>query len=322
MEQERDIDRIIESIEGRLKYNAVLAQAPYLHKYLFGNTFVAKVANYFPSLAIMNTSKFIAAFAAKQLERYQNKDLDVHALKDMLARFKRIKDDKEVIDDAAMFSHSLSHILAGSDTTAASLRSVFYHLCRNKSAHTKLLSEIDAADAAGNLSNPVTFAEAQQLPYLGAVIREALRMHPAVGLLLERVVPSTGFTIPASATGPQINKDIHLPPGTVIGTNPWCLARDTSIYGPDADSFRPERWLEASPEELKMMDRNDFAFGAGARTCLGKNISLLEMYKFVPEVLRRVEFEMVEPRRAWQLHDFWFVKQTGLRVRVKKRSGK
>jgi len=96
------------------------------------------------------------------------------------------------MSDTQLLSHAVSNIFAGSDTTAASLRSVFYYLCRTPSAHQKLLDEIDKADAAGKLSRPVTFAEAQNLPYLQAVIKEALRMHPAVGLLLERVVPEGG----------------------------------------------------------------------------------------------------------------------------------
>ena len=65
---------------------------------------------------------------------------------------------------------------AGSDTTAASLRAIFYYLCRNTEAHKKLLAEIDEADRAGELSDPVTFAESQNLRYFQAVIKEALRM--------------------------------------------------------------------------------------------------------------------------------------------------
>ncbi|GIZ40796.1 hypothetical protein CKM354_000412000 [Cercospora kikuchii] len=313
MEQERDIDRIIESIEGRLMYNSVIGQAPYLHKYLFGSTLVSNLANLIPSLRIMNTSKYIVAFAAKQLQRYSSQDFNTVPLKDMLDRFRRTKDSgEELISDSRMLSHATSNIFAGSDTTAASLRSIFYNLCRNPRAHDTLLSELDSAERNGQLSDPVTFSEAQNLPYLQAVIREALRMHPAVGLLLERVVPPGGFEI--EGTG------IFLPEGTIIGANPWVMARDEKVYGSDAYEFRPERWLEASPEELKLMERNDFSFGAGARTCLGKNISLLEMSKLVPQLYRQFDFELTDPEKEWELHDYWFVKQTGLMCKVKRRS--
>ncbi|KXT12771.1 hypothetical protein AC579_665, partial [Pseudocercospora musae] len=176
------------------------------------------------------------------------------------------RDEEQLIDDSLMISHSAGNIFAGSDTTAASLRSIFYHLCKNETAHDKLLAGIDAADRMGKLSKPVTFAEAQDLPYFQAVLREALRMHPAVGLLLERLVPKGGAEIGG----------VFLPEGTIVGASPWVMARDKSVYGEDADVFRPERWLEADGQQLKLMERNDLSFGGGARTCLGKNISVLE----------------------------------------------
>ncbi|KAK0361528.1 hypothetical protein LTR94_022995 [Friedmanniomyces endolithicus] len=228
----------------------------------------------------------------------------------MLDRFKRYRDGEQVMNDDELLSNAVSNIFAGSDTTAASLRAIFYYLCRNTEAHKKLLAEIDEADREGELSDPVTFAESQNLRYFQAVIKEALRMHPAVGLLLERLVPAGG----AEVAG------FHLPEGTVIGMNPWVAARDKVVYGPDPFAFRPERWLEADEQSLKLMERNFLAFGSGTRTCLGRNISQLEISKVVPQVLRRFEFELADPPgREWTLHCYWFVRQTGLICRVKRR---
>ena len=134
-------------------------------------------------------------------------------------------------------------------------------------------------------------------------------MHPAVGLLLERLVPSGGAEL----------NGIWLPGGTIVGMNPWVAARDKSTYGEDAYEFRPERWLEADEQQLKLMERNNMAFGAGTRTCLGKNISQLEMSKLVPQLLRRFDFELAEPEKEWTLHDYWFVRQTGVLCKVKRR---
>lgn len=82
-------------------------------------------------------------------------------------------------------------------------------MSRNPEAHQKLLKEIDEATYHDEISNPVTFAEAQNLKYLQAVIKEGLRIHPAVGLLLERVVPPGG----AEFGG------VWLPEGTVVGVS-------------------------------------------------------------------------------------------------------
>lgn len=250
MEKEKDVDSIIEAIEGRLVYNSIVGQAPWLHGFLFGNSVVAWLANCIPAVAVMNSSKYIVSFATKQLQRYQQKDFNIDMeLADMLDRFKRFKDGEQVMGDSELLSHAVSNIFAGSDTTAASLRAIFYYLCRTPSAHQKLLAEIDEADRARRLSDPVTFAEAQELTYFQAVIKEALRMHPAVGLLLERVVPRGGAEVGGA----------WLAGGTVVGINPWVAARDKEVYGEDADNFRPERWLEADADQLKVMERSFLA---------------------------------------------------------------
>jgi cytochrome P450 len=62
-----------------------------------------------------------------------------------------------------------------------------------------------------------------------------------------------------------------------------------------------------------------FQFGAGARTCLGKNISLMEMSKLVPQLLRRYHVQLADPTAEWELHDYWFVKQEGLRCILTRR---
>ena len=309
MDEERDINDIIAAINGRLKYNSIVGQVPHLHRYLFGNSLVAYLAGFIPSLAILNSAKYIVAFTQAQLARRDATSASTESTpQDMLTRFKTTKDGVPIMSPSELLTHATGNIFAGSDTTAASLRSVFYHLLRNPQIYTTLQREIDAANSAGHLSDPITFAESQTLPYLQAVIKEAMRLHPAVGLLLERVVPSTGADI----------LGYRLPVGTIIGMNPWVAARDPEIY-PDPDAFRPERWIEASDEELKAMERNFLAFGAGSRTCLGKNVSLLEMGKLVPLVLRRFDVELSDPARDWEMWDYWFVQQKGLICRFKER---
>lgn len=67
------------------------------------------------------------------------------------------------------------------------------------------------------------------------------------------------------------------PAGTNVGINSWVAHRNLDVWGPDADEFRPERWLESSEEQLRRIHAMFMPFGLGSRTCLGKNISLLEI---------------------------------------------
>lgn len=88
-----------------------------------------------------------------------------------------MKKNHELID------HQIS---AGADPTATVQKAIIYHLLRNPSVLDKLRAELDTA----NLSFPASYEEAHnssKLPYLEAVIKEGLRIHPTVGLCLERV---------------------------------------------------------------------------------------------------------------------------------------
>lgn len=176
----------------------------------------------------------------------------------------------EAFDAQALTSMATSNIFAGSDTTAISTRAIIYHLLKNATTKAKLVSELDAARKNGTLSFPVSLSQADNLPYLQAVMYESLRLHPAVGMSLPRVSPSSGATIAGR----------FVPAGTTVGANPWVIHRDKRVFGDDVEAFRPERWIEKAETEgggYGDMQRFFFAFGAGARMCLGRNISWMEM---------------------------------------------
>jgi cytochrome P450 len=96
------------------------------------------------------------------------------------------------IDHFTMNNVLGANVGAGSDTTGISMTAIVYFLMKHPACLQKLRDEIDAAARDGNLSDPVSFQEAQKLPYLHACIKEALRMHAPVGQILSRVVPEGG----------------------------------------------------------------------------------------------------------------------------------
>lgn len=138
----------------------------------------------------------------------------------------------------------------------------------------KVVEELDEADNAGKLSTPIRYKEStNDLPYYNAVLKEAMRIHPSVGLLMERHVPAEGIKI-----------DGHfIPGGTIVGINPWVTNRDPAAF-PDAEEFKPERWLEASEAHLKQMDSIlELNFGGGSRKCIGRNICEFFSFRFLCE---------------------------------------
>ncbi|GAB7353809.1 hypothetical protein MBLNU459_g4187t1 [Dothideomycetes sp. NU459] len=199
-------------------------------------------------------------------------------------------------------------LFAGSDTTAIALRSVFYHLIKTPSVYAQLMAELDAAAAAGQLSFPVQYAEAIKLPLLCACIKEAMRLHPSVGLTMPRISPAGGLLL----------CDRLIPAGYRVGMNAAVVHFDKDVFGADADQFRPSRWIEG---DATMMDRYMLHFGAGTRTCIGKNISLSELHKLVPQVLRMFSLELADPSAQWKTSNMWFNKQTNLSVRLTRRTG-
>lgn len=205
------------------------------------------------------------------------------------------------------------NINAGSDTIASTLRAIFYHLLKNPASYDRLQKELDTAVAEHKISDPSpTWNETQQnLPYLRAVIKEGLRMNPALSLPLERIVPRDGLNL-QHEDGTQT----FLPHGTVVGINPWVFHRSTHIFGHDAEAWNPSRWLDDQEKETKAMEHNLLSFGAGKRSCLGKNIAMLELHKVVPALFLRFKLELEEPEREWEVSNAWVLNQTGLRVKL------
>ena len=99
--------------------------------------------------------------------------------------------------------HLSANVFAGSDTTAIALRAIIYFLCRHSSVMEKAVQEIDKADRQGFLSQPISYKESSSfLPYFGAVVKEAMRLHPSVGFLMETHVPPQGAPLSVENTFP------------------------------------------------------------------------------------------------------------------------
>lgn len=225
----------------------------------------------------------------------------------LLAKVRRNPEGFKIED---IFYHMSTNVLAGGETTAASTANIVYYLIKNPRVLNKLRGELEEVlGKRERASKRISLKEAQNIPYLQAVIKESLRILPN-GLHLPRVVPEGGLTLAGR----------FFPEDTMVGVNPWVAHANRSVYGEDADVFRPERWQEeeSSIGENKM-EQYFFTFGRGPRTCLGKNISLMEMNKLIPELVLRFDVEMAEKDAEWTVYNDWFVKQEGFRVKVSKR---
>lgn len=197
---------------------------------------------------------------------------------DMLASFMR----HGVVGDE-LRTEAAEQVLAGSDTTSSAISGVFLHLMANPRVQRKLQREIDevvkSGDSHMSATGIILHDRARQLPYLQAVIREGLRVRPPVVNLFSKDVPPGGDTVTVDG------RSVHIPGGTCIGYSAGAMHHDKSLYGEDAQSFRPERWFEKDPEKLAAMTRtNDLIFGDGKWQCLGKPVAVIELGKITFEV--------------------------------------
>ena len=325
LEQGEDIDGIISAIGSNFAYFSVLGQMPWLDNYLGKNPIYVR---YFRK----SVSSPILVFAQKLLdERLSQVDSATTSEKseaipkpDFLSRFLSARNDVEdasLMSDGKLLSYLFMNINAGSDTIASTVRAIFYYLLTNQPSLSKLITELQSASDSSHLTLPCpTWTETQSLPYLCAVIKEGLRLNPALSLPLERVVPLEGVTLQPSPDDSSV-KPLHLPGGTIVGINPWVQHRHPAIFGSEPESWNPDRWLTAQEKETKSMEHALLAFGAGKRSCLGKNIAMLELHKVVPALLMRFKIELVDGGKGWTVRNNWALDQKGLNVRIEERVG-
>lgn len=209
----------------------------------------------------------------------------------------------EQLADREIMAHALGNITAGSDTTAIALQSVILNLVKSPEVYRTVCAEVRSSLT----SFPVQFNQARALPYLNAVIKEAIRIHPSVGMMLARTVPVGGSEL----------SSFNVPAGTEVGINPWVLHRDASVF-PDPSRFYPDRWLDSvsGAEQLKVMNRCFFAFGHGAHTCSGRWISMMEITKLIPSVLLKFDIELACAGRRDSFRNHWFTPYEGIDISV------
>ncbi|KAH6997368.1 cytochrome P450 [Ilyonectria destructans] len=310
LDQGADIGGVMASLEGFIQAASLIGIYPWIHPILFA------IRNWFTGESktgmgyiIHLTQNLIAAHQKKP----KNLDLDDEntSRMDFLSKYMaRHRQDPGSYNSWYVLSGCASNMTAGSDTTGISLSAILHFLLQYPHTAQRLRQEVDDWQKQNTKSRHISFSDSQSMPYLQAVINEALRLHPATGLPLERLVPDQGATIAGQIFQPQ----------TIVGVNTWVEHANPSTFGPDPEVFRPERWLDSDQEKVNQMNRHWMPFGMGARTCIGRHISILEISKLIPRIVRDFDFQLpsgTSPKDYMDTPGYWFVKPKGFRVHVK-----
>lgn len=177
-------------IDQALMSASWIGQVPWL--YWLHDRFMPMIGNW---LGVNNRNGNLRQFAAKECQARKGRKSD---RKDILSSLLEVQEAKpQEFDDNGVLSMASSNIFAGSDTTGISIGAVLYYVCKEKRCYLKLLDEVNGKrlELGGVDRRGFPLEVGLIMPYLQACIYEALRMHPAVGMSLPRVVPLEGFEV-------------------------------------------------------------------------------------------------------------------------------
>lgn len=190
---------------------------------------------------------------------------------DLLGRLMGLRDEAtgEALSPQEVYDQCMVSFQAGHETSATALLWWSWLLAAHPEAQARAREEVDAV-LAGRVP---TADDAAALPYLGATLKEAMRLFPPVAAFMTR-----RLTREITVAG------VRLPARALVRVTPWLLHRDPRWW-PEPEAFRPERFSPGAPHEIP---RGAYIpFGLGPRVCLGQHFAVLEMTLIAALVLQR-----------------------------------
>ena len=224
--------------------------------------------------------------------------------RDLLDVLMSIKDD----DGSDRFSADevtgmfISMMFAGHHTTSTTASWTVIELLRHPGELDRVVAELDDLAASGP---EVSYQALREMPRLEAALKETLRLHPPLILLL-RV-----------AKGDVTFRDVLIPSGSMVGASPWVSNRIAEDF-PDPGAFVPDRYV-APREEDRENPWTWIPFGAGRHRCVGAAFALMQLKAIFSVLLRDWELELAQPADTYQADLSKMVIQLRQPVRVRYR---
>ncbi|XP_033742979.1 cytochrome P450 2B5-like [Pecten maximus] len=238
-------------------------------KYLPGDFFNVK--------KLVHNLNDINGFVAEQIDEHRN-TLQGDDQRDFIDAFliqqKKHDVGDPIFDDLNVIVSVMNLFIAGTDTTATTIRWAILYLIHNKPIQDKLRQEIVTVVGTSRLPS---LADKPDMPYYEAFMTEVLRMGDIAPL-----------SVPHGA-----NKDIRfrgmvIPKGSTLLPNLDSVMTDPELFE-NPDKFQPERFL-GKDGKLNGKERDVLAFSIGRRVCLGESLARMELFLFMTSLLQRFEF--------------------------------
>ncbi|KAK5661853.1 hypothetical protein OQA88_9957 [Cercophora sp. LCS_1] len=193
---------------------------------------------------------------------------------------------KQGMTDTELDHNASLLVIAGAESTATTTCVAIYHLTRTPRAMRRLVDEVRGAFER---EEDIKLVQAQQLPYLSAVIEETLRLHPPNPAGLPRRAPKGGTTVLGR----------YVPEGALMSVWQWPQYHSSKWYH-EPDSFFPERWLADKEERFKGDALNGVnPFVTGPRDCAGRNLAYAEVRLAMCRIFWKWDVELAEDSENW-----------------------
>ncbi|CAG8515706.1 8434_t:CDS:10 [Paraglomus occultum] len=197
--------------------------------------------------------------------------------------------EKKELSDIDIYEQISEFIIAGSDTTSFSTFFTILMLVKNPDKLDKLMDELDKEFYDLPRDEIPDHDRLKTLPYLNAVINEAMRLWPIT------LDGGSGRVVPEDT----IINGVFFPKDVLIVVNFYALHRSSEYWGENVDEFVPERWFEPD------VPRDAFyPFSAGSRNCIGQNFAWLEMRLIIVSLFRRFRFEDIPGQDHWDIEQY------------------
>jgi len=176
----------------------------------------------------------------------------------------------------------ISMMFAGHHTTSTTASWMIIELLRRPEELARVRTELDGLYANGE---EVSYQALRSMPWLEASLKETLRLHPPLILLLRVAMEDIEF------------REFTIASGEMVGASPWVSNRIPEDFV-DAERFDPSRYIDPR-EEDRLNPWTWIPFGAGRHRCVGSAFALMQLKAIFSVLFEEWEFELAQPAEEY-----------------------
>ncbi|KAG1448977.1 hypothetical protein G6F56_008787 [Rhizopus delemar] len=263
-----------------------------------------------PSLSTSQNLKTVNAFADHVIQKRRQEMKEGIEPRDLLSRFMTTQNESgELLNNKELRDIVLNFVIAGRDTTAQALSWTFYNLLLHPRVEKNLMEEITTHITDDLMQKPAELYDTvKKMTYAHAVFYEVLRLFPSVPTNQKYATQDDVWP-----DGTSIKK------GDYVLWLPWVQGRSTKVWGPDAQEFKPERWIMNNGQLRKESQGQWPAFHVGPRVCLGQKLATLETLVAMVFIVKKYRLRLCPDQNITYQISLTLPMREGMKVQVEKR---